>query len=199
MGEPPPSGPAETRCTEYPMITKTALGIVCVMMIAACGDSPGSSAAGSPMEPGSQAAGAVARGQEDRILALIDAQSAAWAAKDGIAYGATYTEDASVVNPVGGLLAGRTVIANQHVFLFNPVNGPFRQSTSSWTVRNITFLTGTIALVELDVTLTGFSALPPGLPAVEPGVVRTRVTWIAVHRAGTWLIMHQQMTPLPPA
>lgn len=65
-------------------------------------------------------------------------------------------------------------------------------------MRDISFLTGTTALVKLDVTLTGYSTLPPGLPAVQPGVVRNRVTWIAIKQGGEWLIDFQQMTPLPP-
>ena len=171
----------------------------CTLLIAACsGDSDALAPAGAGEFDGRQAS-VVAAGQADDILDLIGAQEAAWAAKDGVAYGATYTQDAEIISPVGGLLVGRALIAAQHNFLFNPVNGPFRASTSSWTLRGLTFLTGTTALVKLDVTLTGFSALPPGLPAVEPGVVRNRVTWIAVKRGGEWLIMQQQMTPLPPA
>lgn len=170
---------------------------VCLPIVAACG---GDSV---PLGPGASAQeaqyAAVATGQRDDVLALVDAQTAAWAAKDGVAYGATYSEGAELINPVGGLLMGRTAIANQHVFLFNPLNGPFRNSTSSPTVRDITFITGTVALVKLDVTLTGYSALPPGLPAYQPGVVRVRVTWVAVKQRGHWLIDFQQMTPLPPA
>lgn len=180
------------------MITKLAPAALLCLLLPACGESPGALGPGESEPSRADVASAVAAGQEDDILALIDAQFAAWAAKDGIAYGATYTQDAVVINPVGGILVGRTFIANQHVFLFNPVNGPFRSSASSWSLRSLTFLTGSIAMVELDVTLTGYSTLPPGLPAVEPGVVRTRVTWIAVKRGGEWLIMHQQMTPLPP-
>lgn len=181
------------------MITKLAPAALLCLLLPACDDSPGALGPGEAVEPLASAASVAAAGQQDDILALIDAQAAAWAAKDGAAYGATYTEDAVLINPVGGILVGSALIASQHVFLFNSVNGPFRVSASSWTLRDLTFLTGSIAMVELDVTLTGFSALPPGLPAVEPGVVRTRVTWIAIKRGGEWLIMHQQMTPLPPA
>lgn len=180
------------------MFNRTLLAAI--LLTTACTDTADTLGPAQARAPGSHGAlaSAVASGQREAVLDLIDAQAAAWAAKDGVAYGATYTEDAEVINPVGGLLSGRAFIASQHVFLFNPVNGPFRASTSSWSLRDLVFLTGTTALVKLDVTLTGYSMLPPGLPAVQPGVVRTRVTWVAEKRDGEWLIMHQQMTPLPP-
>jgi hypothetical protein len=37
-------------------------------------------------------------------------------------------------------------------------------------VRRIEFLAGTIAIVDLNFRLTGFSFLPPGLRETEPGV-----------------------------
>jgi uncharacterized protein (TIGR02246 family) len=188
----PDSSHQERTMTSKPILTAALL------LLAACGETPDTlgPAVGNTATTGQFSA--TAAGQHNEILALIDAQSAAWAAKDGNAYGATYTVDAEVINPVGGFLVGRALIASQHNFLFNPVNGPFRASTSSWAVRDIAFITGTAALVKLDVTLTGFSALPPGLPAVEPGVVRNRVTWLAVKEGSQWLIAFQQMTPLPP-
>jgi uncharacterized protein (TIGR02246 family) len=113
-------------------------------------------------------ADARAAGQLDGIHDLIAAQSAAWAAKDAAAYAATYTIDTEVVNPVGGILTGRALVQSQHAFLFNPVSGFFRSSTSVWAVRDIVFLTGTTALVKLDVTLSGISTLPPACPRSSP-------------------------------
>jgi len=177
---------------------KRVLMLAAAALVAGCGDTtePVSSngAAAAPAY-----AVATAAGQTAGIHDLIAAQSAAWAAKDAAAYGATYTEDAEVVNPVGGILSGSAAVTAQHAFLFNPTFGFFRNSTSSWTVRSITFLTGTTALVRTDVVLTGFSGLPPGLNATEPGVVRTRVSWIAVKQGQQWRIMYQQMTPVAPA
>jgi hypothetical protein len=63
----------------------------------------------------------------------------------------------------------------------------------------VTFLTGITAMVDLNVTLTGYASLPPGLPEVEPGVVQTRMKWIAGKRVATWQILAQQITAVPPA
>jgi len=138
-----------------------------------------------------QASYTAIRGDPDAIMDLVDAATAAWTAKDADAYAAIYAENIQVVSPVGSLLSGRDVFRAQHVFLFS---GPFAGSTQTITVRDIAFLTGTIALVAQDVTLTGYVALPPGLPSMN-GVVRTRVTWVVVKRGRTWEIAFQQMTP----
>ena len=112
-------------------------------------------------------------GDEEGIEALVDAQFAAWSAKDAAAYASTYAVDAKSFNPVGGVLDGREVIRLQHAFLFS---GPFAQSTETEAITGIRFLTGTIAIAYLNSALSGHSGLPPGLNPTEPGVVRTTET-----------------------
>ena len=128
----------------------------------------------------------------DPIMDLVSAATAAWTAKDAAAYAASYAEDLQAVSPRGDLIAGRDAFRAQHVFLFG---GPFAGSTQTIAVREIRFLTGTIAIVAQDVTLTGYAFLPPGLPS-SGGVVRTRVTWVVEKRGGQWEIVFQQMTPI---
>jgi len=127
----------------------------------------------------------------NQIMDIVDAVTAAWAAKDATAYAAPYAVDAQLVSPLGGLMVGREAFRNQHVFLFN---GPFAGSTQTIAVRDIIFLSGTNALVLQDVTLTGYAFLPPGLPSAN-GVVRNRAVWGVEKRAGKWEIVFQQMTP----
>ena len=121
----------------------------------------------------------------------MTAVTAAWAAKDAVAYAAPYAQDMQGVSPRGDLLDGRDTFRAQHVLLFG---GPFAGSTQTIEVRDIRFLTGTIAIVQQDVALTGYAFLPPGLPS-SGGVVRTRVTWVVEKRGGSWEIVFQQMTP----
>jgi uncharacterized protein (TIGR02246 family) len=127
----------------------------------------------------------------DPILDIVAAVTAAWAAKDAAAYAAPYAADMQAVSPRGDLIAGRDAFRAQHMLLFG---GPFAGSTQTIEVRDIRFLTGTIAIVQQDVTLTGYAFLPPGLPS-SGGVVRTRVTWVVEKRGGSWEIAFQQMTP----
>lgn len=127
----------------------------------------------------------------DPIVDIVSAVTAAWTAKDASAYAAAYAEDLQAISPLGTLLTGRDAFRAQHVFLFN---GPFVGSTQTIEVRDIQFLTGTIAIVYQDVSLTGYAFLPPGLPS-SGGVVRNRVTWVVEKRGGRWEIVFQQMTP----
>lgn len=127
----------------------------------------------------------------DPILDIISAATAAWTAKDATAYAASYAEDLRFINPVGAEFLGRDAFRNLHVALFG---GPFAGSTLAIAVRDIQFLTGTIAIVYLDETLTGYAFLPPGVPS-SGGVVRTRVTWVVEKRSGEWQIVFQHITP----
>jgi uncharacterized protein (TIGR02246 family) len=127
----------------------------------------------------------------DQITEIVSAVTAAWTAKDAAAYAASYAADVQAVSPRGELLNGRDAFRATHIFLFG---GPFAGSTQTIDVRGIQFLTGTIAIVHQDVSLTGYAFLPPGLPS-SGGVVRTRVTWVVEKRGGSWEIVFQQMTP----
>jgi uncharacterized protein (TIGR02246 family) len=124
------------------------------------------------------------------ILDIVSASTAAWAAKDATAYAALYAVDLQLINPAGVVFSGREAFRNLHVFLFN---GFFAGSTLSIVVRDIKFLTGTIAIVYLDESLTGYAALPPGVSS-SGGVVHTRVTWVVEKRGGEWQIVFQQIT-----
>jgi uncharacterized protein (TIGR02246 family) len=127
----------------------------------------------------------------DPILDIVGALTAAWTAKDAAAYAAPYAVDLQFINPLGAVISGRDAFRAQHVFLFN---GPFAGSTLTLVVRDIQFLTGTIAIVYLDGSLTGYAFLPPGLPS-SGGVQRTRNTWVVEKRGGEWQIVFQQYTP----
>ena len=160
------------------------------LLSSACGDRPEATAPIEvrPVEVSAQPLSSIST---DPIMDIVTAVTAAWAAKDAAAYAAPYAADVQAVSPRGDLIAGRDAFRAQHVFLFG---GPFAGSTQTITVRDIQFLTGTIAIVHQDVSLTGYAFLPPGLPS-SGGVVRTRVTWVVEKRGGSWEIVFQQMTP----
>jgi uncharacterized protein (TIGR02246 family) len=160
------------------------------LLSSACGDQPHATApiGVRPVEVSAQPLSSIST---DPITDIVTAVTAAWAAKDAAAYAAPYAADVQAVSPRGDLIAGRDTFRAQHVFLFG---GPFAGSTQTIAVRDIQFLTGTIAIVYQDVSLTGYAFLPPGLPS-SGGVVSTRVTWVVEKRGGNWEIVFQQMTP----
>jgi uncharacterized protein (TIGR02246 family) len=165
--------------------------VVLALLSAACSDRPDATAPVGA-QPADVSARAVSGSiSTDPILDIVSAVTAAWTAKDASAYAAPYAPDVQAISPVGSLLTGRDAFRAQHGILFN---GPFAGSTQTIEVRDIQFLTGTIAIVYQDVSLTGYAFLPPGLPS-SGGVVRNRVTWVVEKREGRWEIVFQQMTP----
>ena len=127
----------------------------------------------------------------DGILELVAGRTAAWAAKDAVAYASAFAPDLRFINPAGVLVFGRDAYRAIHVFLFN---GPFAGSTLALAVREIQFLTGTLAIVYLDLSITGYAFLPPGVTPPSDGVARARVTWVVEKRGGNWQILFMQNT-----
>jgi uncharacterized protein (TIGR02246 family) len=170
-----------------------AILILPLVVLSACADGDGA------VEPNARAQAVAApqasvqqlRNGTAAIMDIVDAAAAAWNAKDASAYAALYSVDLVMINPLGAVLIGRAAFKAQHTFLFN---GPFAGSTMTLAVTDINFLTGTLALVYHDVTLTGYAFLPPGLPS-QNGAVNVRITWVVAKRGGTWEIISQQMTP----
>jgi uncharacterized protein (TIGR02246 family) len=134
-------------------------------------------------------------GQVQHIERLVSAVEAAWAAADATAFAASYSEDVQFIGPTGGVVSGRAMLRNAHVGIF--INY-FPASTLEAEVRRIEFLTGTIAMVDLNYRVTGFDGVPGGLLPTEPGVIRHTVRWVLVKDRGEWQIHGQQITPVPP-
>jgi uncharacterized protein (TIGR02246 family) len=177
---------------------KQMRALVAAGILASCTDNPQviatESEAGSPV--GMEASLGATTALNQGIASLISAWDEAWNAGDATAYARNYTVNGELVNPLGGILDGREEIRAQHDFLFN---GPFAGSTSTSEVRRTVYLGEDARMVDLDVTLTGFAGVPPGLPQVEPGVVRTRIKLIVVRRDAGWKILAEQVTAQVPA
>jgi uncharacterized protein (TIGR02246 family) len=127
---------------------------------------------------------------------LVDAQFAAWTAKDADAFASTYTTDARFFNPIGAVYEGREGIRAAHALLFG---GPFAPTSETQVITEVRMLTGTLGIVHLRAALTGFVGLPPGLTPTEPGVLRTTKTWVVEKRAGEWKTLVQHMAPIGPS
>lgn len=127
----------------------------------------------------------------DGILDIVGGRTAAWAAKDAAAYASAFAPDLRFINPAGALVFGQDAFRGVHVSLFN---GPFAGSTLALAVRDIQFLTGTVAIVYLDLSITGYAFLPPGVTPSSDGVLRARITWVVQKRGGEWQILFMHNT-----
>jgi uncharacterized protein (TIGR02246 family) len=129
---------------------------------------------------------------------LLASWATTWNEGDGIAFGGYYSPGADFVNPLGMVFTGRDAITAVHLSLFHPATGPFRGSSMSYVVRRIAPITGTVALVDATVTVTGFAGTPPGLVQWAPGVLKTRHHSVVARNGGDWEIVAQQITAMQP-
>jgi uncharacterized protein (TIGR02246 family) len=172
----------------------TLPALLCTLAaVLACENEP---LAAPPARSDPPAAPAVVSHARAEIQAIVDAQFAAWSAKDADGFAAIYADDARFFDPIGNLVATRDGIRDLHAGLYQ---GPFAPSTATQIITETHFLTGTIGVVHLRAALTGFAGLPPGLVPTEPRVLRTTKTWVVVRRAGSWEIPIQHMAPVGPS
>ena len=112
-----------------------------------------------------------------------------WNRQDGAAYGAAYWPDAELVDPTGQIWDGRAEIAQMHVELWR---GSARDTHVEARVRRVRPLSPSLMVVDLDVSVAGFSPAPPG--AAPDGTIRTRLKHVAEDRNGDWKIAASQNT-----
>lgn len=160
--------------------------------LAACGNTP--TATADSDSPSVQMA-VVTPPMEAGIVDLLDRWTDAWAAGDAVAFGAVYATNADFVNPLGAVLEGRAAIQATHTFLFGAL---FAGSQQTWELRRLVALGGNVALVDLNVELSGFQGTPPGLTVWPDNVVRTRSRMTVARNAGKWEIQSQQLTARVP-
>jgi uncharacterized protein (TIGR02246 family) len=129
------------------------------------------------------------------IEGLVAAVEAAANAGDAAAYASAFSEDVEVITLPGAIISGR---AAYHAYSEAFFGGPFAGVDYDLTLRRVAFLTGTIAVVDLDLEVSGYTSLPPGLQETEPGVLCGRARWLVVKRGGAWQIVAVQFTPITP-
>jgi uncharacterized protein (TIGR02246 family) len=172
-----------------------ALALLVVLAAPACNDEPLSPGAGGSSNPESDARSIPASasgGVKDReaIQTIVNTFDQAWTAGDAVVYAAQYA-GAEWVGPDGLVLTDPAAITAVYTAVLTFV---FPGTTRQSTIRNLTFLTGTIAVLDIDARVTGFGPLPPGVVPWQPGTLRALEKNILVKRAGEWEIVKHQQT-----
>ncbi|MBZ4416578.1 SgcJ/EcaC family oxidoreductase [Myxococcus sp. RHST-1-4] len=149
------------------------------------------------LSPAADAAPAGARAQDEAALRkLVADQTEAWNRQDAAAWSKDFAEDAEFINIVGTVFSGRPEIEKRHAFVFDTL---FKGSHSEVSVTKLRFIDGGVAVVDTEHRVTGFTGLPPGVQATEPGVLRTRMRYVLKKTRGQWLIVAGQNTDVKPA
>jgi hypothetical protein len=98
-----------------------------------------------------------------------------------VTYAAQYGSVIDWVGPTGTILNDPDGITALYTFLFTNV---FAGTTRISTIRNLTFLSGTIAVLDIETQVVGFGR------ALEKNVL--------IKRAGEWRILLHQQTLVTP-
>ena len=204
MPTPPATAALHPRAGRTPASIRrtTALAgaaLATMILLGGCDDTAPTAAAARTTPSASRAAAfehvGPQHGDEAGVAATAAAWNAAWNAGDADALTALFVDDAEFVNGRGQVAVGAAEIRAQHAGLFA---GPFQGSHLESSIRRVTFLSGTAAVLDLDTHLTGISGLPPGANPTAPGEQRGRHKRVLVKRGGTWRIALMQITTLAP-
>lgn len=173
-----------------------ALALVSIGVTAACEDEPLSPAVGrSGMEQVTAEAEVIGSGKDRAaIREIVHTLDEAWTVGDPVRYAAQYAR-ADFVGPDGAVLDDPDAITALYTALLSFV---FPNTTRRSTIRNLTFLSARIAVLDIDTRVRGFESLPPGVVPWRPGVIRALEKNVLVKRGDTWHIVQHQQTLLAP-
>jgi uncharacterized protein (TIGR02246 family) len=132
---------------------------------------------------------------EKAIRESLDRLAQAWNTGDGAMWAREYWPEGELVNILGGVMPDAEAIRERHSAV---LAGPFKGSHFESTVRRIRFLGPDVAIVDTDIRVTNFHALPRGAVATSPGVLLTRMKHVYQLRESSWRILSSQNTAVLP-
>jgi uncharacterized protein (TIGR02246 family) len=177
------------------ILSRATLALLAIITAAACDQEPLSLEAAGLEDQTVEAK--VSGSPRDRaaIQDIVTTFDEAWTAGDPITYAAQYADIADWVGPTGLVLTDPAAITNLYTALLTFV---FPNTTRQSTIRSLAFLTGTIAVLDIDTRVTGFESLPPGIVPWQPGILRALEKNILLKRGGEWRIVRHQQTSVAP-
>ena len=173
--------------TDFGLQKRSTVVLSIALALAGCG----ATSAAAPTSPTAAPSSASDKPLRDSVDRLVQA----WNAGNAAAWADEYWPDGSLVNILGVVYpdaAGVRAVTNQIL------SGPFKGSNFQASVRRVRFLGEAAAIVETDVSVTNFRALPPGAVATAPGLLLTRFTYVFENRNGVWKIEASQNTSVLP-
>lgn len=181
-------------------LTRAVVALMAITAATGCNEEPfhpGGSGGGRAAGSGDLAMQASVNGgprDHEAIQDIVNTFDQAWTSGDAVTYAAQYA-GADWVGPTGAVLSDPAAITALYTAILTfGLPGTTRQST----IRRLTFLTGTIAVLDIDTRVTGFAAPPPGVVPWQPGILRVLEKNILQKRGGEWRIIQHQQTPVAP-
>jgi uncharacterized protein (TIGR02246 family) len=112
----------------------------------------------------------------------------AWNAGDARAYGARFCQDATFTNSDGTVDFGRDEIVRRAEGAFQGVLAGTKLSPA---VRKLRLVRPDVAVVDLDLRISGLSVPPPGAGNGSDGEMRTSLMLVLVEEDDRWWITAQ--------
>lgn len=177
------------------ILSRATLALLAIITAAACDQEPLSLEAAGLEDQIVEAKVSGSTRDRAAIQDIVTTFDEAWTAGDPITYAAQYADIADWVGPTGLVLTDPAAITNLYTALLTFV---FPNTTRQSTIRSLAFLTGTIAVLDIDTRVTGFESLPPGIVPWQPGILRALEKNILLKRGGEWRIVRHQQTSVAP-
>ncbi len=179
------------------ILSRAALALLATVAAAACDDEPLSPGGGQSEMEALAVEAEVHGSHQDRkaIRDIVRTFDEAWTAGDPVRYAAQYAGITDFVRPNGAVLTDPAAITDLYTALFTLA---FPNTTRRSSIRNLTFLSARIAVLDIETRVRGFESLPPGIVPWRPGVLRSLEKNILVKRGGEWRIVQHQQTQAAP-
>lgn len=128
----------------------------------------------------------------ETISGIISAMQKAWDAADVAGYSASMADDVRFLTVTGDVLVNKSEFDQRHVELFRKY---FKGSHQSAKVRETFFVRPRVAICDVDVEITGYKAVPPGV-SVKPGQPLRMRTRYVLTLDSKWAIRSGQSTEI---
>ncbi len=122
---------------------------------------------------------------EVAIEHLMNDLADAWNRGDAKAYGAHFRADGTFTNVNGTFHFGREEFDRRHEEVFR---GAFKGTTLALSTKMLRFVRPDVAVVDIDVRLSGCRTQPPGAQADPDGALNTCLLLVLVRENGSWWI-----------
>ena len=131
---------------------------------------------------------------ESGIRASLEHLASGWNAPNADVWAAEYWPDGELINILGVIYVSPADIRDRTAQI---LAGPFRGSHFDFVVRRIRFIGTDAAIVDTDITITGFHGISGILPT-RPNELLTRMKHIYERRHGQWRVVASQNTAVVP-
>lgn len=129
----------------------------------------------------------------DAIKAEMEDLAKAWNAGNVSGMSAYMGDEVEFITPLGVALKGRKELDQHHAEIMKKY---FAGSRQSLTVRQIRFVRPRVAFCDVEVAISKYKSLPPGIPGKAGQPLRILTRYLLTHEGRDWTIAAVQSTLL---